>query len=54
MTFCKKIEPFVLYYKGLIKLYDHMTQNILQNEIKLDFTPDSKETETWNYHHAGI
>ena len=24
MTFCKEIEPFVLYYKRLIKLYNNM------------------------------
>ena len=41
MTFCKKIESFVMYYKRLIKSYSHST-------------PDSKETKTWNYHHTGI
>ena len=35
MTFCKKIEPFVYYYKRLIKLYNNMTHNILKNEINL-------------------
>ena len=35
MTFCKKIEPFVMYYKRLIKSYNHMAHNILENEIKL-------------------
>ena len=34
MTFSKKIEPFVLYYKRLIKSYN-MTHNILENEINL-------------------
>ena len=33
MTFCKKIEPFVMYYKRLIKSYNHMVHNILENEI---------------------
>ena len=33
MTFCKKIEPFVLYYKRLIKSCNNMPQNILENEI---------------------
>ena len=33
MTFCKKIEPFVLYYKRLIKSYNNMAHNILENEI---------------------
>ena len=28
MMFCKKIEPFVVYYKRLITSYNHMAQNI--------------------------
>ena len=35
MTFCKKIEPFVAYYKTLIKSYKYMVHNILENEINL-------------------
>ena len=35
MTFCKKIEPFVLYYKRLIKSYNKTAHNILENEINL-------------------
>ena len=35
MTFCKKIEPFVLYYKRLIKSYKIMACNFLENEINL-------------------
>ena len=35
MTFCKKTEPFVLYYKILIKSYNNMAQNIIENEINL-------------------
>ena len=35
MTFCKKKEPFVMYYKRLIKSYNHMAHNILENEINL-------------------
>ena len=35
MTFYKKIEPFVLYYKRLIKSYNNTTHNILKNEINL-------------------
>ena len=34
-TFCKKIEPFVVYYKRLIKSYNNTTHNILENEINL-------------------
>ena len=35
MTFCKTIEPFVVYYKRLIKSYNHTLHNILENEINL-------------------
>ena len=35
MMFCKKIEPFVLYYKRLIKSYNNTAHNILKHEIKL-------------------
>ena len=35
MNFCKKIEPFVMYYKRLIKSYNHMAHNILESEINL-------------------
>ena len=34
-TFCKKIEPFVIYYKRLITSYNHTVHNILENEINL-------------------
>ena len=33
-TFCKKIEPFVVYYKRFIKLYNTV-HNILEKEINL-------------------
>ena len=45
MTFCKKIEPFVNYYKRLIKSYNNTAHNILENEINLLSTPSSKETK---------
>ena len=35
MTFCKKIEPFVLYYKRLITSYNNTDNNILEKEINL-------------------
>ena len=35
LTFCKKIEPFVLYYKRLIKSYNNTAHNILKHEINL-------------------
>ena len=34
ITFCKKIEPFVLYYKR-IKSYNSTAHNILENEINV-------------------
>ena len=33
--FSKKIEPFVIYYKRLIKSYNNIAHNILKNEIDL-------------------
>ena len=53
-TFCKMIEPFVIYYKRLIKSYNHTVHNILENEINLILPENSRETEMWNYLHAGI
>ena len=35
MTFCKNIEPFVLYYKRLITSYINTAHNILDREINL-------------------
>ena len=29
MTFCKKIEPFVMYYKRLIRSYNNIAHSIL-------------------------
>ena len=34
-TFCRKIEPFVTYYKTLIKSYNNTMHNILEKEINL-------------------
>ena len=33
--FCKKIEPFVIYYKRMIKSYNNTVHNILENETNL-------------------
>ena len=35
VTFCKKIEPVVLYYKRLIISYNNTAYNILDKEINL-------------------
>ena len=35
MTFCKKIEPFLLYYKRLITSYNNTAHNILNREINV-------------------
>ena len=35
ITLCKKIEPYVIYYKRLIKSYNNTVHNILKNEIDL-------------------
>ena len=54
MTFSKTIEPFVVYYKRLIKSYNHMAHNILENEINLILPQVSRKQKTWNYHHTVI
>ena len=33
--FCKKIEPFVIYYKRLLRSYNNTAHNLLKNEINL-------------------
>ena len=35
ITFCKKIKPFVIYYKRLIKSYNNTAHNILKNKIDI-------------------
>ena len=35
LTFCKKIEPYVFYYKRQIKSYNNTAHNILKNKIDL-------------------
>ena len=35
LAFCKKIEPYVAYYKRQIKSYNDTAHNILKNEIDL-------------------
>ena len=54
MTFCKKIELFVIYYERLKKSYNNTAHNILENEINLILPHIPREKKTWNYHHAGI
>ena len=48
MTFCKKIEPFVVYYKRLIKSYNNMAHNILENEIYLVLPQISRKQKHGN------
>ena len=40
IKFCKKIKPFVIYYKRLIKSYNNTAHNILKNEIDLILLQD--------------
>ena len=35
LTFCKKIDPYMSYYKRQIKSYNNTTHNILRNETDL-------------------
>ena len=50
--FCKKIEPFVIYYTRIIKLYNNTGHIILRNEI--DTTLSTKETKMWNNFHISV
>ena len=34
-TFCNKMEPFVVYYRGVIHSYNNTAHNILEKEIIL-------------------
>ena len=45
ITFCKKIEPFVIYYKRLIKSYNNTAHKILKNEIRPNIASSTKETK---------
>ena len=38
-TFCKKIEPFVIYYRKLINSYNKAAHNILEKRDKIIITP---------------
>ena len=44
MTFCKKIEPFVNYYKRLITSYINTAHSILEHADKSDIASDTTET----------
>ena len=54
MTFCKKIEPFVLFLQKIDNILQQYSSLHLRQGNKLDITPDSKETKMWNYHHTCI
>ena len=53
-TFCRKIEPFVPYYKRLIKSYNNTARNILEKEINLLLPQMPRVQKMWNYHHACV
>ena len=53
MTFSKKIGPFVMHYERLIKSYNNMAHNNVENEINL-ILPQVPRIKMWNYHHTGI
>ena len=53
-TFCKKIKPFVIYYKRLINSYNNTAHNILEKEMKLLLPQVQSRQKMWNYHHIGI
>ena len=38
-VYCKKIVPYICYYKNQISSFNDMTHDIVTNEISLVFTP---------------
>ena len=54
MTFCKKIEPSVNYYKGLIKPYNNTAHKILNNDIDLILPQITRKPKMWNYHPISV
>ena len=51
-NFCKKIVPFIDFYKKQIDYYDQRAHDILTKEISLilpDFPKDRKEKEKYNF-----
>ena len=59
MTFFKKIEPFVIYYKRLMKTYKNMANNILEKVINLTQIPRKQKhgiitTMVSSFHRASL
>ena len=50
LAFCKKIEPYITYYKRQIKSYDNIALKILQNEINLILPQICGKQKFGNYH----
>ena len=53
-TFCKKIDPFVTFYKRVMKSYKNTAHNILEKEINLLLPQIPRVQKMWNHHHACI
>ena len=46
LAFCRKIEPYVTYYKRQMKSYNNTAHNILKNEIDL-ILPQTPEKQNY-------
>ena len=51
LAFCKKIEPYMFYYKRQIKSYNNTAHNILKNEIDLILPQIPRKTKMLNHHY---
>ena len=54
VVFCKKIEPYVTYYKRQIKSYKNTAHNILKNEIDQILPQIPQKTQMWYHHYHGF
>ena len=51
LIFCKKIDPYMSYYKRQIKSSNSTAHNILRNKIDLILPQIVQITKMWNHHH---
>ena len=53
LTFCKKIEPFVNYYRRQIKSFSITAHNILKIKLTEFYHQINYKTKAWHYYHTG-
>ena len=53
LAFCKKIEPYITYYRKQIKSYNDTVHNILEKEINL-ILHKYLQKKSCHYHHISF